>query len=249
MRVRVKKEWLFAACMLATGFGFASAPGDSTMMEFYTKGPDTYLDGTPVVAGETYLLIYVPAGSSFTGVDTLGEPLAEDNQVVARSDAILSSKGFMRCRYQTCDISGYPAGGEFLIVLLDTRVNEGKIGGHVDTYRVSGDATVAVQGAVRSTSLQSFSEKIDGGSAASLLNAATDTPEFSALTAVPGGAATVTIENLRAKGSYQIEESETLNGGDWKPAGADKVYDVEGSATVDVPKSKAKVRFFRVIGK
>ncbi|MBQ7189830.1 MAG: hypothetical protein IJR99_10485 [Kiritimatiellae bacterium] len=248
MRMRVKKEWLFAACLLATGIGVASSAGDSAMLEFYTKGPDTYLDGSPVVEGETYLLIYVPAGSSFTGVDTRGEPLTEDNRIVTRSEAFVSTKGAVRCRYRTCDISGYPAGGEFLIVLLDTRVNEGKIGGHVDAYSVSGDTGIPEQGGVRSASLQSFSGKTDGGSAVSLLNAATDTPEFSTLTTAPGGAATVTLENLRAKGSYQIEESETLNGG-WKPAGVDRVYDVEGSATVDVPRSKAKVRFFRVIGR
>ena len=249
----MKKLITFASAFLAAASLFAANTGYTALMEFYTSGPDTYADGTPVVVGETYLFVYVPANATF-GIDTQGE-LQGGAVKLGQAAAWKDETGNVRCPYTPINYSTkeYPADGTFQIVLLDTRINATTAGGFVDGYTL-GDAVAAtcaagtIQKAIAAANAPNeMSAGSAAGSAKSLLDAATDTPVIKAVETADG-AATVTIDNTRARGSYTVVESTTLDGG-WQPTGADKVQNQEGTATVKVPASSAKVRFFKVICK
>ena len=249
----MKKLLTFASAFLTAVSLFAANTGDTALMEFYTSGPDTYADGTPVVEGETYLFVYVPAGATF-GIDTQGA-LQGGAVKLGQAAAWKDEAGNVRCPYRVLNYSTkeYPAGGSFQIVLLDTRVNTTTLGGFIDSYTL-GDAVTApemgIQKALASKTPGAANTMNAGstvGSVKSLLDAATDTPVITAVEAT-GGAATVTIDNTRDFGQYTVMESATPDGG-WQSAGADKVKGNGNSVDVTVPASTAKVRFFKVFAK
>ena len=59
--------------LLATA---AFAGKDNVVVTFYTTGPDTYADGSKVVDGETYALVWTPTGSEFAGFNADGTAIA-----------------------------------------------------------------------------------------------------------------------------------------------------------------------------
>lgn len=246
--------FLISGMMLAASAAFASSVENLAAMEFYTDGPDTYADGSAVLEGETYLFVYVKPDAAFGGVNTKGELLnTSDNEIVGSAKAFVDSKGNIRCPFSkfSYQISEYP--GTFCIVLLDTRVSTTAVGGYVDAYQTT--AATSAGGAISKTvaSLSAGDNAIGGGTAAgavtkSLLNAETDTPVLSGITKDASGETVLEVENVRGFGAYAIEATDTL--GDWTKAdNAGTIKSVEGKATVKVPASAAKVRFFKVIGK
>lgn len=105
----------------------------SALVSFYTTGPDTYADSTPVRVGETYLLVHAAAGAAFGGVNTDGT-LANtaSNRIAARAAAVKGGNGAVKCplSYFEHPLEGEFAGGAWYTVLLDTR-NAGAVSGLV----------------------------------------------------------------------------------------------------------------------
>lgn len=64
---------------LATAVAFASV--DNVVVSFSTPGPDKYADGTQVLDGECYALVYTPKGSAFAGINADGTA-AGDSRVM-----------------------------------------------------------------------------------------------------------------------------------------------------------------------
>ena len=104
-----------------------SAAVNDVVVTFSTPGVDTYADGTRVLDGECYALVYTPAGRTFAGFGADGRetdpetgrivlcaPVAKDGRcptIAFEIDAALAA-------------ASYPA-GSWSVYLLDTRVYAG----------------------------------------------------------------------------------------------------------------------------
>ena len=107
----------FAAAMSATVF---AGMGNVTIM-FSTPGPDTYSDGTPVLDGERYALVWTPNGEAFAGINT--DATAAGGSKVAVSAPVAKGGHCPNVLFQVDE--DYAAanykGGSWSVVLLDTR--------------------------------------------------------------------------------------------------------------------------------
>ena len=116
------KKLLFVAMMLAAGICLAAA--NDTILTFSTQGPDTYGDGSTVLDGERYSLVWVKDGAAFAGLTADCKPLADTTKVIAV--APLAKGG--RCPETVFEIDADYAetlkGGSFALYLLDTRVEK-----------------------------------------------------------------------------------------------------------------------------
>ena len=66
--------------MLSPGHAFASI--DDKVLKFSSSGPDRYADGSIVVDGECYALVWSPKGRSFAGFNADGTPISPVDRVV-----------------------------------------------------------------------------------------------------------------------------------------------------------------------
>lgn len=231
-----------------------------------TPGPDTYADGTSVLVGETYLLVYVSQDHSFQGIltdGTLVDPV--NNRIVTRATAVEGSRcGFKYINYPE---TLYPSGGSFLIVLLDTRDASGSVDGLVAGL---GSSSATAAASAESTSLSSLSTSMQSGSASTLSTtvsslAPANTPVPVITTVASGdGAANIHVKNLADNVLYKLESTTDLAaGGSWQTASSagkdlsritkkplEMVVGKDGASelpvAVTVP-ANDKVRFFRVI--
>jgi hypothetical protein len=213
-----------------------------------TPGPDTYADGQLVQVGETYLLVYVAAGSTFKGVQTDGslvDPV--NNRVVAQSAAVEGAKcGFKAIQYPS---NLYPAGGSWVLVLLDTRDASGAVGSLV---AAQGAGAVKSAASGDSTSLNALSA---GAGAAVLCAAAVspapaDTPAPVLAAVKPQGSTVdIRIENVTGRALYEVQSTTDLASGDWQAAaGGKRLRATAAQLPVEVQVPAAdKVRFFRVV--
>ena len=116
--------------MLTVAFAFANGAGDTTVA-FSTRGPDCYADGTTVMDGECYALVW-SADGVFEGVSAGGEPVDPADQVVLV--APLAKGG--HCPEIVFQLSASRASalakGVYDVLLLDTRVT--LAGGKVAPY-------------------------------------------------------------------------------------------------------------------
>ena len=104
----------------------ADIPKD-VVISFSTPGPDKYSDGTDVLKGEKYALVWTPEGESFSGVNADGKAAGVSKVVIAAPVATGGSdshcpnvlfqvdEGYVKANYP---------GGTWSVCLLDTRVFE-----------------------------------------------------------------------------------------------------------------------------
>ena len=116
------KQILLTATILAGALAFGAA--NDTILTFSTQGPDTYGDGSTVLDGERYALVWVKDGAAFAGLTADCKPLADTTKVIAV--APLAKGG--RCPETVFEIDADYAetlkGGSFALYLLDTRVEK-----------------------------------------------------------------------------------------------------------------------------
>jgi len=228
-----------------------------------TPGPDAYADGTPVKVGEKYLLVYVRQGAEFKGVLMSGELVDSVNNVIAATGyAVEGAKcGFKAIQYSPTD---YPEGGEWYVVLLDTRDASGAVGSLVAALGVRASTGAA---AAESTSLSSLNGTSSSDSGTSGLSASTtssasaDTPApvITAVERGSGTAASVCFSNFKDRTLYEIQCKTNLTSGSWVAvSGGSRVSTATVSAisgsggvselpvSVQVP-ANDPVRFFRVV--
>lgn len=117
---------LFGVVLAASAFG--DELGTLTMTAS-TKGPDRYADGSLVLAGETYLLVYVNENAVFGGVRTDGTLVNTNVNTIATTGTATKDArcGMVAIQYPA---SLYPSVGQWALVLLDTR-NANGVGGLV----------------------------------------------------------------------------------------------------------------------
>lgn len=239
----------------------ASAAGLSQLtLTISTPGPDAYADGTPVLVGETYLLVYVKEGATFQGVYPDGSLVDTENNVIATTGvAVKGSKcGFKAVQYPA---GLYPSGGSWMIVLLDTRDASGAVGGLVAAQGASA-GTAAASGDSTSLGALTASESGSAGLTSLTLSTApagTPIPQIKALEQNGDGVVNVRFANFSGNALYEVQSTTDLAAGGWqavsggtrvRPMAASVVEGTDGASempvTVQVP-SADKVRFFRVI--
>ena len=94
---------------------------DNLVVTFGTVGPDKYADGTTVVDGEYYALVWTPAGSTFAGFNADGSAVAP-SQVALKAALAKDGKCPTVCFQLTEEeMKAFP-GGTWAVYMLDTRV-------------------------------------------------------------------------------------------------------------------------------
>ena len=160
----MKKALLVFSGLLVATTMFGAEVKDQRTLAMSTPGPDTYADGTPVLVGETYLLVYVKQGQVFGGVYTDGSLVDPDNNVIATTGQAVEGA---KCGYKAIQYSAatYPEGGAWVIVLLDTRKADGAIGGLVAAQGAS-----AASGTASALSLGTVGGRPPPGEGSALLD-------------------------------------------------------------------------------
>ena len=107
----------------AVGLAFtASAAINDALLAFSTVGPDKYADGTTVLDGECYALVWTKNGATFGGIAADGTAVAETDKIVLL--APVAKDG--RCPNVLFQIDSAKADeladGTYGVYLLDTRV-------------------------------------------------------------------------------------------------------------------------------
>ena len=115
----MKKTIAFLAAGLCAGTLLAGM--NNVVIQFSTVGPDKYADGTTVMDGECYALVWTPTGSEFQGINEKGEA-AGDSKVAVKAPIAIGGK-CPNVQFQIDE--GYANehynGGTWGVYLLDTR--------------------------------------------------------------------------------------------------------------------------------
>ena len=112
---------IFAVSVVTLGFVCAHGSIQDKLARFSTPGPDRYADGSIVVDGECYALVWSPAGSTFSGFNADGTPVSSNDRVVLAG--ALAEGGKCRDAVFQIPAAEYEAlkGGEWAVCLVDTR--------------------------------------------------------------------------------------------------------------------------------
>ena len=232
----------------------AGSPGDE-LVSFSTIGPDTYADGTTVLDGESYALVW-SADGEFDGLYADGSPVNPEERVLivvpGAKDGCLQNVVFE----VPAALADELRGGAYAIFLLDTRVQNAdgtvapwpavdNVPALVNGYGAIVDG-MAVQG-TRSTGKFAAQESglVESATASTAAAApkGVEQPRVKAIR-IEGDRAVLTIENL--PGFMRVQGGETLDsvGSTVGPAAkTDGGEDVEIVAPATGPDSG----FFRVL--
>ena len=121
-----RRALLFAALTFAVAsLAYADEINVDKVLRFSTPGIDRYADGSIVLDGECYALVWSPAGKAFSGFNADGTAASSEDHVILAG--ALAQGG--RCRDSIFQVSAdvYAAleGGEWAVCLVDTRKSNG----------------------------------------------------------------------------------------------------------------------------
>ena len=122
----MKKLALAAAFACATLAGFAGAQNDMRLL-FETRGTDTYKDGSPVLDGEFYALVWTPAGMEFAGFRADGALVSGSDEVVAMVPFAKGGRLPLTKKQIAASAVARYSKGVFSVVSLDTRRADGRL--------------------------------------------------------------------------------------------------------------------------
>ena len=107
------------------GIALATQIASNGAYQFYSVGPDTYADGTPVSEGETYCLIRSLDGNAFRGFYTDGTPISANDVIVKTAKAAPTEDGTgYRCPFTVVNLPQSEIDSSlFTLVVLDTRLS------------------------------------------------------------------------------------------------------------------------------
>jgi hypothetical protein len=205
-------------CVVAVAF--ANSVSDARL-SFSTKGPDRYADGSVVMDGECYALVWSQDGN-FDGFAANGECIDPEDQIVLI--APIAKNGccppvlFQIPKAEAEEL----AGGEYAVYLLDTRIASGEsvrprgtVNGKLALMNGYGatSANLAV-GALNSAKVGETSEDKAEGQIASVLAAAPADcaqPRIKAMR-IEGDNVFLTVENL--KGFMRVSSGSDVSASD-----------------------------------
>lgn len=181
------KKLVSAICVLAAAVAFAGVK--NTMISFSTLGPDKYADGTTVLDGECYALVYTPNGSQFAGILADGTAAAPSKLVLAAPVAKDGKCPTVVFQLDEDIVAKEYANGTFGVYLLDTRLTK------------NGKVTVGLNAQGKPQTVATFAKVGDaatsGGIAA--VSGSVGAPTASGL---PAEAAGLKIKSVKVDGAY-----------------------------------------------
>lgn len=246
---------LLVSTLLTTAalVGFGGAQNDMRVY-FETKGPDTYKDGTQVLDGEFYALVWTRA-DAFAGFNADGSFVNEADEVVAYAPYAKGGRlPFTAEAVPAAKVPDY-ADGSFAVVSLDTRKADGTLSapavkdGRRVPSAVNGYATasfVGVQAAAASAVLD-FASPVSLATVAPAPNA--PTPVITSVAKV-GDSLVVKVKGTADYLRYNVAGGSTPDavGGDGIADPKDGAADEESEIELVVPVDpKASSGFFKVI--
>ena len=171
----------------AVGMAFAAtAAVDDALLSFSTVGPDKYADGTDVLPGECYALVW-SADGQFEGIKADGTTIDPADKVVLVAPVAKQGANGTCCPailYQVDKaFAESHASGQYAVYILDTRVK-------------AADGTVAVGGVDENGALKVVNG-YDAVSAGTTATSAAESIKTVATTAV-GGASVATLAEVDA---------------------------------------------------
>ena len=125
------RQIVAAACaVLLSSVAFAGI--EDKVIKFSASGIDRYADGSVVVDGECYALVWSPKGSVFAGFNADGTVVSPNDRLVLA--APLAKDGKCRDAIFQVPAEEYAEleGGEWAVCLVDTRMGNGYPAGVVD---------------------------------------------------------------------------------------------------------------------
>ena len=123
----MKKIALFCA---VAGLAFGALADDGLKLKFSSTGPDKYADGTVVMDGEVYALVWVKEGASFAGIKADGSLVDTANNALMVA-APIAKNGRCPTVVFFVDEADAKTGGSYQVFLLDTRVSVADAAGNV----------------------------------------------------------------------------------------------------------------------
>ena len=234
--------------MVVAAFGAAFGAANDTILTFSTQGPDTYGDGTTVLDGERYALVWVKDGTAFAGLTADCKPLAETTKVIAVAPLAKGGK----CPETVFEIdAAYAAtfaGGSFALYLLDTRVEkDGKVAlasesGGEGTRRPT---TVNAAGLASTSPSTSASPSTSSSTSVALATVGVytkiDEPRIDAMR-IAGAKIELTVNGMSDAAEYMV-----VQGAEPGKVGARMETTIQGEKLI-VDKPEGGAMFFRVIG-
>ena len=237
-------------CVVAVAF--ANSVSDARL-SFSTKGPDRYADGSVVMDGECYALVWSQDGN-FDGFTANGECIDSEDRIVLI--APIAKDG--RCPpvlFQIPEAEAEElAGGEYAVYLLDTRIASGEsvrpcgtVNGKLalmNGYGVT-SANLAV-GALNSKKAEEIAEDKAEGQIASVLAAVPadcTQPRIKSMR-IEGDNVFLTVENL--KGFMRVSSGSDVSASDAATAAVETSGEC-GEVTLVTRKPNGSSGFFKVI--
>jgi len=245
---------ILVLAIAATASVAAFAGMNNVVISFSTPGPDKYSDGTTVLDGERYALVWTPSGEEFAGINANGEAAGGSKVVI--SAPVATGGHCPKVLFQVDEdyvSKNYP-NGTWSVCLLDTRVFALEDNGQPKVE--NGQRVVQSYGAdkfangygVIGSAVATKGGNVDtaGGVAAASDTPSADTPAPVVKDIkVDGGYVYVTITATKPAFSYSLAAGDAPN--TIAPSASDpKDY---GSATDDiilVKPAKAGGEFFKV---
>jgi hypothetical protein len=240
---------LFSCCICA--FAFANSVEDARIA-FSTQGPDRYADGSVVLDGECYALVWSKDGE-FDGFSANGECVDDEERIVLIAPV---AKGG-RCPKVLFQIPAAEAnelsGGKYAVYLLDTRVAAGEsvrprgtVNGKLALINGYGaaSANLALGGSSSDKTAQESETGRKGQVASSLAAAPADCaqPRIKAMR-IEGDNVFLTVENL--KGFMRVSSGGNVAASDM----TDAAVETQGGAedVTLVTRKPGTSGFFKVI--
>ena len=246
-----------AAMLSVIVFDMANAAIGDKIVRYSASGTDYYVDGTPVVDGECYALVWSPKGSTFAGFNADGTTISPNDRVVLA--AALAKDGKCRDTIFQIPAEEYAAldGGEWAVCLVDTRMADGVPAGVHDNAPLRVNRWGVVNNGV----------KIEPAEASNLKSAKTSTSLRGAsgtcaetLSAVPDSVKPprITGLNVMENGEVWLEVADTVpflsytiisgsEPGNLEEDGCSDVVDGRNGAKITIGTAQsANCRFFRV---
>ena len=238
----------------AVGLAFAAtAAMDDALLTFSTVGPDKYSDGTTVLDGECYALVWTADGATFGGIAADGTAVAETDEIVLL--APVAKDGHCPDVLFQIPAAQVDKGGTFGVYLLDTRVKaeDGTVApaglnaaGKLTLVNGYGLATEATKVAkATSGGAKSVAEKGTSGQVVAAGAAApkVDQPKITSIK-IEGDYVRLTVQNL--PGFMRVSSGADVSADDTQGAAQ-----ATGGAAKEVilyaPKSASGSGFFKVI--
>ena len=243
-----KTALLFAAAAMSAGV-FAGLP---SYVKFASTGPDKYADGTPVLDGEVYALVWTKAGATFAGFNAKGKVVDAENSKLVSAAAVATKQHCPTVMYMlTGENSDLATTGSFSVYLFDTRVKAADgtttVGGVTEGEVKAINATTAVAETVQNGVKTKVVEGVAAeGYVQTAVPADAPNPRITAVDVV-GGQVIVKVADTVPYLQYGISAGKTPSKLDQTDL-VDGVNGTDGVLTLIVD-DPAENRFFKVIRK